>query len=280
MAARIVAHTATPRARSRARGRRSRRSRGSARRPSSWPPASSASRAVTTRSTGRASTRSLSGSPPHPPGDEERHPRPARQRRPPRPPRAGALRRCALRPADRARHHRRAREGGRDPRPEFKTARFQEGVETIRDLKPGMQLEGVVTNVAASGPSWISASTRTGSSTSRRWPGGGLASPTEVVRIGEVVRVLVLSVDVPRKRIAPLRLDDLVEPGQQTRRTAEPRRCRGADRVRVWRPAGRWPTLSGARAPRRGASEARLTRAHVNAPCRLRRLTENMVSAS
>jgi transcriptional accessory protein Tex/SPT6 len=40
---------------------------------------------------------------------------------------------------------------GRDPRPEFKTARFQEGVNTVADLKPGMQLEGVVTNVAAFG---------------------------------------------------------------------------------------------------------------------------------
>lgn len=114
---------------------------------------------------------------------------------------------------------------GRDPRPEFKTARFQEGVETIGDLKPGMQLEGVVTNVAAFGAFVDIGVHQDGlvhiSAMARR----RIASPTEVVRIGEVVRVLVLSVDVPRKRIAlSLRLDDPVEPGQQTRRTAEPRR--------------------------------------------------------
>lgn len=113
---------------------------------------------------------------------------------------------------------------GRDPRPEFKTACFQEGVETIGDLKPGMQLEGVVTNVAAFGAFVDIGVHQDGlvhiSAMARR----RVASPTEVVRIGEVVRVLVLSVDVPRKRIAlSLRLDDPVEPGQQTRRTAEPR---------------------------------------------------------
>lgn len=113
---------------------------------------------------------------------------------------------------------------GRDPRPEFKTARFQEGVETIGDLKPGMQLEGVVTNVAAFGAFVDIGVHQDGlvhiSAMARR----RIASPTEVVRIGEVVRVLVLSIDVPRKRIAlSLRLDDPVEPGQQTRRTAEPR---------------------------------------------------------
>ncbi|SEP40074.1 uncharacterized protein SAMN02799625_05953 [Methylobacterium sp. UNC300MFChir4.1] len=113
---------------------------------------------------------------------------------------------------------------GRDPRPEFKTARFQEGVETIGDLKPGMQLEGVVTNVAAFGAFVDIGVHQDGlvhiSAMARR----RIASPTEVVRIGEVVRVLVLSVDVPRKRIAlSLRLDDPVEPGQQIQRTAEPR---------------------------------------------------------
>ncbi|MGU3418960.1 Tex family protein [Methylobacterium sp. D54C] len=113
---------------------------------------------------------------------------------------------------------------GRDPRPEFKTARFQEGVETIGDLKPGMQLEGVVTNVAAFGAFVDIGVHQDGlvhiSAMARR----RIASPTEVVRIGEVVRVLVLSVDVPRKRIAlSLRLDDPVEPGQHARRTAEPR---------------------------------------------------------
>lgn len=113
---------------------------------------------------------------------------------------------------------------GRDPRPEFKTARFQEGVETIGDLKPGMQLEGVVTNVAAFGAFVDIGVHQDGlvhiSAMARR----RIASPTEVVRIGEVVRVLVLNVDVPRKRIAlSMRLDDPVEPGQPARRTVEPK---------------------------------------------------------
>ncbi|SDN15182.1 uncharacterized protein SAMN05216360_10668 [Methylobacterium phyllostachyos] len=102
---------------------------------------------------------------------------------------------------------------GRDPRPMFKTALFQEGVETIGDLKPGMQLEGVVTNVAAFGAFVDIGVHQDGlvhiSAMARR----RIASPNEIVRIGEVIRVLVLSVDVPRKRIAlSMRLDDAIEP--------------------------------------------------------------------
>ncbi|MCJ2088380.1 RNA-binding transcriptional accessory protein [Methylobacterium sp. E-005] len=102
---------------------------------------------------------------------------------------------------------------GRDPRPAFKTAHFEEGVETIGDLRPGMQLEGVVTNVAAFGAFVDIGVHQDGlvhiSAMARR----RIASPAEVVRIGEVIRVLVLSVDGPRKRIAlSMRLDDPVEP--------------------------------------------------------------------
>lgn len=102
---------------------------------------------------------------------------------------------------------------GRDPRPVFQTAQFQEGVETIGDLKPGMQLEGVVTNVAAFGAFVDIGVHQDGlvhiSAMARR----RIASPTEIVRIGEVIRVLVLSVDVLRKRIAlSMRLDDAIEP--------------------------------------------------------------------
>jgi uncharacterized protein len=120
---------------------------------------------------------------------------------------------------------------GRDPRPAFRTASFQEGVETIGDLRPGMQLEGVVTNVAAFGAFVDIGVHQDGlvhiSAMSRR----RIASPTEVVRIGEVIRVLVLGVDVPRKRIAlSMRLDDPIEPAAAPRRTgearAEPRRDR------------------------------------------------------
>jgi uncharacterized protein len=92
-------------------------------------------------------------------------------------------------------------------------------VETIGDLRPGMQLEGVVTNVAAFGAFVDIGVHQDGlvhiSAMARR----RIASPAEVVRIGEVVRVLVLSVDVPRKRIAlSMRLDDPIEPAAPERR--------------------------------------------------------------
>ncbi|WP_267423234.1 Tex family protein [Methylobacterium sp. GC_Met_2] len=113
---------------------------------------------------------------------------------------------------------------GRDPRPGFKTARFEEGVETIGDLRPGMQLEGVVTNVAAFGAFVDIGVHQDGlvhiSAMARR----RIASPTEVVRIGEVIRVLVLGVDVPRKRIAlSMRLDDPVETQAPARPMADAR---------------------------------------------------------
>ncbi|MFG5119033.1 Tex family protein [Methylorubrum sp. POS3] len=113
---------------------------------------------------------------------------------------------------------------GRDPRPAFKTASFQEGVEKISDLKPGMQLEGVVTNVAAFGAFVDIGVHQDGlvhiSAMARR----RIASPSEVVKAGDVVRVLVLSVDVPRKRIGlSMRLDDPVDGTPAAQRSAGPR---------------------------------------------------------
>ncbi len=91
---------------------------------------------------------------------------------------------------------------GRDPRPEFKTASFQEGVEKISDLKPGMQLEGVVTNVAAFGAFVDIGVHQDGlvhiSELSDRF----VKDPREVVKAGDVVKVRVKDVDVERKRIA------------------------------------------------------------------------------
>ena len=113
---------------------------------------------------------------------------------------------------------------GRDPRPAFKTASFQEGVEKISDLKPGMQLEGVVTNVAAFGAFVDVGVHQDGlvhiSAMARR----RIASPSEVVKAGDVVRVLVLSVDGPRKRIGlSMRLDDPVDGTPVAARSAGPR---------------------------------------------------------
>ncbi|HEX7076133.1 MAG TPA: Tex family protein [Hyphomicrobiaceae bacterium] len=91
---------------------------------------------------------------------------------------------------------------GRDPRPEFKTASFREGVEKISDLKPGMQLEGVVTNVAAFGAFVDIGVHQDGlvhiSELSDRF----VKDPREVVKAGDVVKVRVKDVDVERKRIA------------------------------------------------------------------------------
>ncbi|WP_442916109.1 Tex family protein, partial [Lichenihabitans sp. Uapishka_5] len=101
---------------------------------------------------------------------------------------------------------------GRDPRPAFQTATFQEGVETLTDLKPGMQLEGVVTNVAAFGAFVDIGVHQDGLVHISAMARKRIASPAEVVKAGDTVRVLVLSIDVPRKRIAlSLRLDDPID---------------------------------------------------------------------
>jgi protein Tex len=98
---------------------------------------------------------------------------------------------------------------GRDPRPAFTTAAFAEGVETMEDLAPGMVLEGVVTNVAAFGAFVDVGVHQDGlvhvSAMSRNF----VSDPREVAKPGDVVRVKVLGVDLPRKRISlSLRLDD------------------------------------------------------------------------
>ncbi|WP_329182640.1 Tex family protein [Streptomyces sp. NBC_01477] len=98
---------------------------------------------------------------------------------------------------------------GRDPRPAFKTATFKEGVEEMKDLRPGMLLEGVVTNVAAFGAFVDVGVHQDGlvhvSALSRSY----VSDPREVVKPGDIVRVKVLDVDLPRKRISlTLRLDD------------------------------------------------------------------------
>jgi uncharacterized protein len=109
---------------------------------------------------------------------------------------------------------------GRDPRPAFRAAVFKEGVETLKDLRRGMILEGTVTNVAAFGAFvdigvhqdglvHISAMSRT-----------FIRDPREVVKSGDIVKVKVLEVEVARKRIAlTLRLDD--EPGGKSDRPAQ-----------------------------------------------------------
>ncbi|RMC93417.1 RNA-binding transcriptional accessory protein [Aquitalea palustris] len=100
---------------------------------------------------------------------------------------------------------------GRDPRPEFKTATFQDGIEDIKHLQPGMVLEGVVTNVANFGAFVDIGVHQDGlvhiSALSTKF----IDDPRKVVKAGDVVKVKVLEVDVARKRIAlTMRLSDEV----------------------------------------------------------------------
>ncbi len=109
---------------------------------------------------------------------------------------------------------------GRDPRPEFRTASFKEGVEEIKDLQPGMLLEGVVTNVTNFGAFVDIGVHQDGlvhiSMMSHKY----IKDPREVVKAGDVVKVKVLEVDAPRKRIAlTMKLDESaprVRPGEQS----------------------------------------------------------------
>ncbi|WP_394256680.1 Tex family protein [Vibrio harveyi] len=115
---------------------------------------------------------------------------------------------------------------GRDPRPEFKTATFAEGVNSVSDLEPGMILEGVVSNVANFGAFVDIGVHQDGlvhiSSLTDRF----VSDPREVVKAGDIVKVKVMEVDVQRKRIGlSMRLND--EPGQDNRSqrsSAAPRR--------------------------------------------------------
>ena len=102
---------------------------------------------------------------------------------------------------------------GRDPRPEFKAAEFREGVETLKDLKLGMVLEGTVTNVTHFGAFVDIGVHQDGlvhiSALSDRF----IDDPRSVVKAGDIVTVKVMSVDIPRKRVGlSMRLDD--EPEQ------------------------------------------------------------------
>ncbi|UFM63822.1 RNA-binding transcriptional accessory protein [Paracoccus sp. MA] len=90
---------------------------------------------------------------------------------------------------------------GRDPRPSFVTASFAEGVEDIKDLRPGMALEGTVTNVAAFGAFVDIGVHQDGLVHISQLADRFVKDPNEVVKVGDVVRVRVTEVDVARKRI-------------------------------------------------------------------------------
>lgn len=141
---------------------------------------------------------------------------------------------------------------GRDPRPEFKTAEFKEGVEELKDLQPGMLLEGVVTNVTAFGAFVDVGVHQDGLVHISQLSTSFVKDPHTVVKAGDVVKVKVLEVDIPRKRIGlTMRLTDAAprpEKGQGPRGDQRSRDGRGDARPQDGRRGG--PPPSGKPAPK------------------------------
>ena len=129
---------------------------------------------------------------------------------------------------------------GRDPRPEFKTAEFKDGVESMKDLKAGMRLEGVITNVTNFGAFVDVGVHQDGLVHISALSNHFVKDPHTVVKTGDVVKVKVMEVDLQRKRIAlTMRLDDEVQaksPGKESgtntaKRSTRPARPQSAERI-------------------------------------------------
>jgi uncharacterized protein len=146
---------------------------------------------------------------------------------------------------------------GRDPRPEFKTATFQEGIEKLSDLEPGMQLEGVVTNVTAFGAFVDVGVHQDGlvhiSELSDRF----VKDPREVVKAGDVVKVRVKEVDVARKRIALTMKSGAIDRSAGTPRSASPPPARPTSAAAPPRKTPEPPAESALAAALRRAQERR-----------------------
>lgn len=126
---------------------------------------------------------------------------------------------------------------GRDPRPEFKTAQFKDGIDKIEDLTPGMMLEGVVTNVANFGAFVDIGVHQDGLVHISHLSDRFVKDPRDVVKTGDVVKVRVLEVDVPRKRIG-LSMKKEVDPSERPA-AREPRPPREPGEARGPRPERR-----------------------------------------
>lgn len=118
---------------------------------------------------------------------------------------------------------------GRDPRPEFKTAEFKEGVEDLKDLQPDMVLEGVISNVTNFGAFVDIGVHQDGLVHISALSDSFVKDPRDIVKAGDVVKVKVMEVDVKRKRVAlSMRLTDSARdytaPGQRERGASKPRR--------------------------------------------------------
>ena len=128
---------------------------------------------------------------------------------------------------------------GRDPRPDFQVARFNEGVEDIADLKPDMVLEGTVSNVAAFGAFVDLGVHQDGLIHVSQLSHKFVQDAREVVKAGDIVKVRVLEVDVPRKRISlSMRLDAAPrERGARENRYEAPSRGQRPSHTRAPEPA-------------------------------------------
>lgn len=132
---------------------------------------------------------------------------------------------------------------GRDPRPTFKTATFADGIDSITDLKSGMSLEGTVTNVAAFGAFVDIGVHQDGLVHVSQLADRFVKDPHEVVKAGDVVRVRVTEVDVPRKRIGlTMRKDNA--PSQNTE-TAKPKQNRSPKKTTAKPPQDSGPSALG-----------------------------------
>ena len=127
---------------------------------------------------------------------------------------------------------------GRDPRPEFKTAQFQEGVEEITDLVPGMILEGTVTNVTNFGAFVDIGVHQDGLVHISSLTDKFVSDPHQVVKAGDVVKVKVLDVEVARKRIAlTMRMDEQPQPKSAEKAAPRPQNNRSSAPARQAKPA-------------------------------------------
>ena len=121
---------------------------------------------------------------------------------------------------------------GRDPRPEFKTAEFKDGVESMKDLEVGMRLEGIITNVTNFGAFVDIGVHQDGLVHISALSNQFVKDPHTVVKTGDVVKVKVMEVDLQRKRIAlTMRLDDEVQaksPGKESGTNTATRPTRSA----------------------------------------------------
>ena len=130
---------------------------------------------------------------------------------------------------------------GRDPRPEFRTASFAEGVDDIKDLKPGMRLEGTVTNVAAFGAFVDIGVHQDGLVHVSQLADRFVKDPHEVVKAGDVVKVRVVEIDVARKRIALTMRSGEISAPQGSREKSRAGVGRGAKDQRQDAPQGLSP---------------------------------------